>query len=137
MQTSLTALLGIDHPIIQAPIGGLSVPALAGAVSRAGGLGMMAVTWQEPVEIREAIAAVRAMTDRPFGVNLIIDEPQDERLAVALGEGAPLVSFFWGDPSPYVERVHAAGAKATLTVGSAAEARRAADAGVDIVVAQG
>jgi NAD(P)H-dependent flavin oxidoreductase YrpB (nitropropane dioxygenase family) len=140
METSVTRLLGIEHPIIQAPIGGLSVPALAGAVSNAGGLGMMAITWMSPDEVRAAVAAVRAITDRPFGVNVIIDEHhglQDERVEVALDAGVPLISFFWGDPAPFVDRVHAAGAKATLTVGAAEEARRAGDAGIDIIVAQG
>jgi NAD(P)H-dependent flavin oxidoreductase YrpB (nitropropane dioxygenase family) len=140
METALTRLLGIEQPIIQAPIGGLSVPALAGAVSNAGGLGMMAVTWLDPDGIRAQIRDVRQITDRPFGVNIIIDrsdEPQDERVEVALAAGAPVISFFWGDPAPFVERVHAAGAKATMTVGSAEEAKRAADAGVDVIVAQG
>jgi NAD(P)H-dependent flavin oxidoreductase YrpB (nitropropane dioxygenase family) len=140
METSFTRLMGIDHPVVQAPIGGLSVPALAGAVSNAGGLGMMAITWMTLDEIREAIAAARAITDRPFGVNVIIDrsdEPQDERVEVALAAGAPVVSFFWGDPAPFVDRVHAAGAKATFTAGSAEEAKRASDAGVDVIVAQG
>lgn len=140
MRTAVTELLGIEHPIVQAPIGGLSVPALASAVSNAGGLGMMAITWLDPDEIRDAIAVLRAATDRPFGVNVIIDPqdpPQDERVEVALTAGAPLVSFFWGDPAPYVDRVHAAGALASLSVGSAEEARRAVDAGVDIIVAQG
>ena len=140
METSVTRLLGIEQPIIQAPIGGLSVPALASAVSNAGGLGMMAITWLELGEIRDAIAAVRAATQRPFGVNVVIDPqdpPQDERVETALQAGAPIVSFFWGDPAPYVERVHAAGAKVLLTVGSAEEARRAVDAGVDGIVAQG
>jgi nitronate monooxygenase len=140
MRTSVTHRLGIEHPVIQAPIGGLSVPALAGAVSNAGGLGMMAITWLDMDGIRRQIADVRSLTDRPFGVNVVIDPqdpPQDERVEVALASGAPVISFFWGDPAPYVERVHAAGALATLTVGSAAEAKRAVDAGVDIIVAQG
>jgi nitronate monooxygenase len=137
MRTAVTSLLGIEQPIIQAPIGGLSVPALAAAVSNAGGLGMMAITWLDPDEIRNAVAAVRALTDRPFGINLIVDEPQDERLEVALAAGAPVASFFWGDPGPYIERVHAAGAKALVTVASADEARRAVDTGVDAIVAQG
>lgn len=140
MRTSVTELLGIEHPIVQAPIGGLSVPALAGAVSKAGGLGMMAITWLDPDGIRSQIADVRAITDKPFGVNIIVDrsdEPQDERVEVALAAGAPVISFFWGDPAPFIDRVHAAGALATLTVGSAEEARRAVDAGVDLIVAQG
>ena len=140
MRTLVTERLGIDQPIVQAPIGGLSVPALAGAVSNAGGLGMMAITWLDPDGIRSQIADVRARTDRPFGVNVIIDEqdpPQDERVEVALAAGAPIISFTWGDPAPFVDRVHAAGALATLTVGGAEEARRAVDAGVDVIVAQG
>src|SRR5687768_13080942 len=124
MQTSVTRALGIEHPIVQAPIGGLSVPALAGAVSAAGGLGMMAVTWLEPDDLRAAVRAVRALTDRPFGVNIVIgeaDEPQDERVSVALDAGVRIVSFFWGDPARYLGAIHDAGAKAMLTVGSAAE----------------
>jgi NAD(P)H-dependent flavin oxidoreductase YrpB (nitropropane dioxygenase family) len=73
-------------------------------------------------------------------VNVIIDPqdpPQDERVEAALEAGAPIVSFFWGDPAPYVDRVHRAGALATLTVGSADEARRAVEGGVDLIVAQG
>ena len=140
MRTNVTELLGIEHPVIQAPIGVLSIPALASAVSNAGGLGMMAITWLEPDEIREAVATLRAATDRPFGVNVVIDPqdpPQHERVAAALEAGAPFVSFFWGDPAPYLDAVHAAGARAALTVGSAEEARRAVGAGVDVVVAQG
>ncbi len=137
IETAVTRLLGLEAPIVQAPIGGLSNPRLAAAVSNAGGLGMIAMTWLTPDEIRAAVAETRALTSGPFGVNLIIDEPQEERLAVVLEAGVKIVSFFWGDPTPYVETVHAAGAKATLTVGSTAEAKLAVDAGVDIIVAQG
>ena len=137
METSVTRILGIEHPVIQAPIGGVSVPALAGAVSNAGGLGMMAVGFLSPDEIRTAVAELRALTDRPFGINLVIDEPQEARLEAALEAGAPIVSFFWGDPAPYLDTVHQAGALAMLTLGSAEEARRAVDQGVDVVVAQG
>ena len=140
METRFTRLLGIEDPIVQAPIGGLSVPPLAGAVSNAGGLGMMAITWMEPDQIGQAMAALRAITARPFGVNVIIDPidpPFDDRVQAALDAGAPFVSFFWGDPAPYLDRVHRAGARASLTVGSAEEAARAVDAGVDVIVAQG
>ena len=137
MRTSVTELLGIEHPIIQAPIGGLSVPALAGAVANAGGLGLMAQGWMTPDEIRESIAAAQAITDKPFGINLIIDEPQEERLEAALDADVRFISFVWGDPAPYLDLVHAAGAKASLTVGSTDEARQAVDAGIDLIVAQG
>jgi nitronate monooxygenase len=133
----VTRALGIEHPIIQAPIGGLSNPRLAAAVSNAGGLGLIAQTWMSPDEIRESVRATQALTPRPFGINLIIDEPQEERLGAALDAGVKVISFFWGDPAPYLPAVHAAGALALLTVGSAAEARVAVDAGVDLIVAQG
>jgi NAD(P)H-dependent flavin oxidoreductase YrpB (nitropropane dioxygenase family) len=139
METSVTRALGIEHPIIQAPIGGLSVPALAGAVSNAGGLGMMAQSWMTPDEQRASIAEIRGLTDKPFGINLIIDErrAQDERLDIALKEGVRVISFFWGDPADYIDRVHGAGALAILTVGSTAEAKAGVDSGVDLIVAQG
>ena len=137
IETSLTRLLGLEAPIVQAPIGGLTNPRLAAAVSNAGGMGMIAIGFRTIDDIRENVRATKSLTSRPFGVNLIIDEPQGERLAAALEEGVKFVSFFWGDPSPYLPAVHEAGALASLTTGSAVEAKHAVDDGVDIVVAQG
>jgi NAD(P)H-dependent flavin oxidoreductase YrpB (nitropropane dioxygenase family) len=137
MRTPLTEALGIKAPIIQAPMGGASCPALAAAVSNAGALGMLALSWSDAADIRRQIGETRALSGRPFGVNLVLARPQEERLAVCLDEGAGIVSFFWGDPTPFVERVHQAGALTLSTVSSADEARRAIDAGVDVVVAQG
>jgi len=137
LETALTRHLGLVAPIIQAPIGGLASPQLASAVANAGGLGMLAQTWSEPDALRAAIRETRGLTDRPFGVNLILAWPQDERVAICLDEGVRIVSFFWGDPSPHLDAIHRAGAIALMTIGSAAEARRVVDQGVDIVVAQG
>jgi nitronate monooxygenase len=137
LRTNLCDLLGIDVPIIQAPIGGASVPGLAAAVSNAGGLGMLSVTWRQPAELREMLHATQQLTQRPFGVNLVLTWDPSERLGICLAEGVKVISFFWGDPAPYVEQIHRAGALAMHTVGSAAEARQAVDAGVDVVVAQG
>jgi len=138
IETSLTRLLGLDVPIVQAPIGGLAIPRLAAAVAKAGALGMLSLTWQEPEELPGIIAETRRLTDRAFGVNLILaDNEQEERVRICLEQGVRLISFFWGDPSPFLPDIHAAGSVATLTVGSAEEARRAAAAGVDVIVAQG
>jgi NAD(P)H-dependent flavin oxidoreductase YrpB (nitropropane dioxygenase family) len=137
METAFTRLLGIKHPIVQAPIGGMAIPRLAAAVSNAGGLGMIALTWSSPDEIQEAIAETRSLTDQPFGVNLILDWPQVERVERVLAEGIRFISFFWGDPTEHLAAIHRAGAVAALTVGSADEARRGVAAGVDVVVAQG
>src|SRR5882757_5799777 len=108
--TPLTTMLGIDLPIVQAPIGGASNPELVAAVSRAGGLGMLSITWSEPEQLRDGIRAIQATTDRPFGVNLVLEWDPSERLAIALELGVRVVSFFWGDAAPYVQRVHDAGA---------------------------
>src|SRR5215475_10937474 len=135
--TSLTRILNIGVPIVQAPIANLTCPELAAGVSNAGALGMLSVTWREPDEIRSLLRKIRELTARPFGVNLVLAWDMCERLEVCLEEGAPAVSFFWGDPSPFLGSVHEAGAVAMLTVGSADEARIAVDQGVDILVAQG
>src|SRR5262245_13914044 len=137
METAFTRLLGIEHPIVQAPIGGMTNPRLAAAVSNAGGLGTLAISWMSPPDIRRAIAETRSLSDRPFGVNLVLAWPESERLAAALESGIRFVSFSWGDPTPYVGAVHDAGAIASSTVGSAEEARRHVEVGIDVIVAQG
>ena len=112
-----------------------AVPRLAAAVSDAGALGMVTLTWSD-----DAGAVVRetaALTARPFGGNLVLTEDQHRRLDQALEAGLRIVSFMWGDPGGYIEPVHDAGGVVMHTVGSAEEARRAVASGVDVIVAQG
>ncbi len=135
--TAFCRLVGIPLPIVQAPIGGLATPELASAVGEAGGLGMLAMTWTDLDDIDAILGRMADLTDRPFGVNLILQWPQEERLRRCLDAGARMVSFAWGDPAPLVPIAHEAGAIVMHTVGSAAEARRVVDSGVDVVVAQG
>jgi nitronate monooxygenase len=135
LRTPLCDLLGIEVPIVQAPIS--NVPALAAAVSNAGGLGVLQLSWLDLEAARTAIQETRRRTNRPFGVNLVLEWQQHERLAVALEEGVAVVSLFWGDPAPYVNAIHEGGARCMVTVGSAAEAQRAVAAGADAIVAQG
>lgn len=133
MRTPVCEMLGIDRPIVQAPMA--AVPGLAAAVSNAGALGMVTLTWSD-----DAGAVVRqtaALTTRPFGANFVLTEDHHRRLDQALDAGLRIVSFMWGDPSGYIEPVHNAGGLVMLTVGSAEEARRAVASGVDVVVAQG
>jgi NAD(P)H-dependent flavin oxidoreductase YrpB (nitropropane dioxygenase family) len=137
MQTPLCKRLGIELPIIQAPMGGAVGPALAAAVSNAGGLGML-VPWRADLAIvRQQIRETRSLTSRPFGINLNLEFPQQERLEVALDEGVRIISFFWRDPAALVPLAKAAGATVLHTVGTAIAARRAVDCGVDVIVAQG
>lgn len=138
IRTRLCALIGVDVPIVQAPIG--SWPELSAAVSNAGGLGMLGLSWDDPSEVRRLIRETSNLTTAPFGMNLKLDEDQHDRLEAGLEEGVRVVSLFWGRlaaDDDYVRMVHQAGALVMLTVGSALEARLAVDAGVDVVVAQG
>jgi NAD(P)H-dependent flavin oxidoreductase YrpB (nitropropane dioxygenase family) len=137
MRTDLCDLIGIDLPIIQAPMGSASCPALAAAVSNAGGLGTLALSWTKPSDVRQTLRETRNLTDRPIGINLVLDWPQEERLEICLEEKVRVISFFFGDALPFVERIHAAGSLVCVTVGSAEEAKAAVDGGIDFVVAQG
>jgi len=137
LRTPLCELLEIERPIVQAPIGTASTPPLAAAVSEAGALGTVALSWTPPRAVGDLVRDVRGRTTRPFAVNLVLEWSPEERLHAALEAGAPVVSLAWGDPAPWVDVVHSAGARVLATVGSADEAVRAEDAGVDAVVAQG
>jgi nitronate monooxygenase len=137
VRTSLCDRLGIEVPIIQAAMHQVSCPALAAAVSNAGGLGMLQLGWLNPKEMLEQISDTRALTANPFGAGFVLDQPQEERVAMTLRAGVRIISLFWGDPAPYVTLVHSAGGLLLHAVGSVAEGQVAAKAGVDIVIAQG
>jgi len=140
--TPLCETVGIDHPVVQAPVGSVSCPALAAAVSNAGGLGTLAVTWRDIDETRAVVAETTRLTDAPFGVNLVLDpaarqRPTGEHLEACLDAGVEVVSFSFGDGSAFVEQVHDGGALVFQTVGSVDEAETAVASGVDVLVAQG
>jgi nitronate monooxygenase len=128
----------LELPIIQAPIGSASTPALVAAVCNSGGLGMLSGTWRPPDELRELIQQTKSLTNQPFGVNLVLAWDMTERLDICLSEGVEFLSFFWGEPpSEFIRKCHKNGARVFHTVGSAREAKIAVDRGVDFVVAQG
>ena len=79
LPTSFTRLVNIDAPIVQAPIGRLATPRIAAAVSNAGALGMLALSWTDPQDVPPAIHELRLVTNRPFGINLILEWPQHDR----------------------------------------------------------
>ena len=135
VRTPVCELLGIEQPIVQAPIGPAAVPRLAAAVSNAGALGMLSLAWT--ADVSRVVAQTAELTSRPFGGNLVLAWDQHRWLDQALQAGLRIVSLTWGDPAPYVEASHDAGALVVHTVGSAEEARRAVGCGVDVIVAQG
>jgi nitronate monooxygenase len=130
-------MLGMTAPVVQAPVGSASTPELAAAVSNAGGLGMLALSWTPAESVGASIRATRALTGGPFGVNFVLAWDQRDRVRACTAESVAVVSTFWGDPAPYVDAIHAGGALHLHTVASADEAVRAVEAGVDVVVAQG
>ena len=148
LRTPLCDLLGIEVPILSAGMGSCAGPELVAAVSDAGGFGVLGVSGASPEGVRRRIDSTRALTSRPFGVNVIIDEDgwavsEEDRelvraeIATAVEAGVAAVVLFWGDPAPYVEPAHDHGVKLLVQVGSLAEAEAAAAAGVDAVIAQG
>ena len=138
LRTRLCDVLGIDFPVLCAPMGAaITSPELAAAVSNAGALGIISYGVNPPFLLRELIQRMRALTDRPFGVNFLLQFPVQEQVALCIEERVPVLSFFWGDASPFVERAHDAGLKVVDQVGSAAAAMRSMRAGVDAIIAQG
>ncbi|MEA2624284.1 MAG: hypothetical protein QOD06_329 [Candidatus Binatota bacterium] len=138
LTTPLCRDLGIQLPIFNAGMGGGNAgPELAAAVSNAGGLGVLGMGGLPAPAVREAVRATRALTDRPFGVNLLLPLLQGGELEVCLEEKVPVVVFFWGDPSPHLAKAKGTGTKIILQVASAEEAKAAAAQGVFAVMAQG
>jgi nitronate monooxygenase len=132
-RTPVCELLGIELPIVEAPLA--TDPRLPAAVSNAGGLGSLGLSWSD--DAGEVVRETAALTDRPFAGNFVLFTDQRPRVDQALAAGLRIVSLIWGDPDSYVDLVHDAGALVMHTVGSAEEARRAIGCGVDIIVAQG
>jgi nitronate monooxygenase len=140
LHTRICDLLGIEHPIISAPMsGGIAAAELAAAVSEAGGFGLIgAMTTGGPDWLRAQIRQIRERTNKPFGVGFISSFPGlDEFVQVALEEHVTAVSHSFADPTPYVSPAHAADVKVIAQVQTVAQAAVAAQAGVDILVAQG
>jgi nitronate monooxygenase len=135
LRTRFTELVGCELPMQQAPMGGISTPELAAAVCGAGGLGMLAASAEDLAADVDAVLAAAAC--RPFGVNFLMPF-FDRGLLDAVAHRVRLVEWFWGQPDPALVAVaHDAGALAAWQVGSRDEAVAAADAGCDVIVAQG
>lgn len=137
IKTRLCDILNLSIPIFQGPMAGAVTPELISAVAQHGGLGVVPLgNW--PIESCEKIIdETLSLTDRAVAVNLILEWDQSERLELSLKKGIKVIWFFWGDPGAFIEKIHAHGAKVILTVGSSDEAKRALEAGVDVIVTQG
>ncbi len=139
LSTRLTKLLGIRHPIIQGGMSWASSNAeLALAVSRAGGLGVIAAGPMYPDDLREAIAKVRANTDQPFAVNVpLYNKRSAEYLDIVLEMGVPILIASQGGPKAHIARFKDAGVTWIHVTANPVHAKKAEDAGVDAVIAVG
>jgi NAD(P)H-dependent flavin oxidoreductase YrpB (nitropropane dioxygenase family) len=137
LHTPACALLGIDVPIVGAGMGGLAGAELAAAISNAGALGVIGAGGDPTALVLARLRDARIRSDRPIGVNFVLEVVPAERVLGVLDAGVDVLVTGWGDPAPWVEPCHARGTLLVHRVENAAQAAEAAAAGVDAVVAQG
>src|SRR5689334_1059913 len=139
LRTSLCDLLGIDHPIMLAGMGGVSYSDVAAAVSEAVGYGCLGAAGMSHEEMTREIRALKALTKKPFGVDLLTASPRDmvPFVETICEEGAKAFVAGLGVPAKVVDLYHRNGVLVVNMCGKVSHAERAVDAGCDIVVAQG
>ncbi len=138
MKTEITELLGIQYPVIQGGMAWVAEYHLAAAVSMAGGFGLIGAASAPPEIVREQIRKVKELTDRPFGVNVMLMNPNASEVAkVVVEEGVAAVTTGAGNPAAYMEMWKKAGIRVIPVVASVAMAKMMERAGADAVVAEG
>ena len=139
LHTPLCDLLDIEKPIMLAGMGGVSYAELAAAVSNAGGYGVLGMAGRDPGFIREQMRRVRALTDKPFGVDLLAASPGSLTAAVEIiiAEGASAFIAGLGVPMPIMQRLKGAGLKVMVVCGAVKHAVKSEQAGCDAVICQG
>ena len=146
IHTSICDLFGIQHPIVLGGMGGGSgvpntAPDIVATVCNAGGLGVLGCSGRNAADVRDAVRRIRELTDRPFGLNALLFQNPWETLDAMIDARPAVLSFAWPrHDQPLADifrRSHDAGAKVMHMVSQAPEAARAAEAGADVIVAQG
>ena len=138
MKTRITELLGIEYPVIQGGMAWVATHELASAVSNAGGLGIIGAGGAPAEWVRDQIRQVKAKTDRPFGVNVMLMNPEADQIAqVIVEEKVPVVTTGAGNPGKYIELWKDAGVKIIPVVASVALAKMMERGGADAVIAEG
>ncbi len=138
MKTRLCELLGIEYPVIQGGMAWVATAELAAAVSNGGGLGIIAAGGAPAEVVREQIKKCREMTDKPFGVNVMLMSPfAEEVMKVVIEEKPAVVATGAGNPGKYIPDLKAAGIKIFPVIASVAMAKKMEKDGVDGVVAEG
>jgi NAD(P)H-dependent flavin oxidoreductase YrpB (nitropropane dioxygenase family) len=141
IRTRICDLLGIPHPIVLGGMGNATTAPLVAAVSNAGGFGTLGTSAFDASTLDREIASIHERTDKPFGINHLLFQIQENMFAVTLAARPTLIAFAWARKDQnlrdYVQRAHDAGCKVMYSAGEVAEALRAAEAGADVLVAQG
>ena len=138
MRTKITELLQIEYPIFQGGMAWVAEHKLAAAVSNAGGLGIIGAASAPPEVVREEIRKCKELTDKPFGVNIMLLNPNAEDVAkIVVEEGVKAVTTGAGNPGKFMELWKNAGVKVIPVVASVAMAKMMERAGADAVVAEG
>lgn len=138
MKNRVCELLGIKYPIFQGAMAWVSDGKLAAAVSNAGGLGIIAGGNADGEIVRKEIRLAKALTDKPFGVNIMLLSPyKDEVIKVVLEEKVACVTTGAGNPAKYIDDFHKAGIKVMPLVASVALAKKMERMGADAIVAEG
>lgn len=132
-------LLGIQYPIVQGGMGNISNACLTSAVSEAGGLGTVGAGTMNPEKVEKMILEIKQMTKQPFSLNIPITvTPYTEKLIeLALKHRVKAVSLSAGNPAPYIQKLKGNGIKTMVIVGSVKHAKKAEEAGADLLVAEG
>lgn len=141
IKTPVCEVLGIDHPLLLGGMGSIFAPPMVAAVSEAGGLGALGCHGLSAEQIRSASQAVCERTQKPFALNFLLFHINEEPFAAALEARPKVMAFAWPkggqDLQPYIQRAHDIGAKVTFMVSDVTGAKRAVEAGADVIVAQG
>ncbi len=138
MKTKLTELLNIKYPILQGAMAWVSEAHLAAAVSNAGGAGIIASGGREVSWIKEQIDLARRLTDKPFGVNVVLqDKDKDEKIDLLCNEKVSFVTLGAGNPLPYIEKLKNAGIKVIPVVPNIKLAKRVEENGADALIIEG
>lgn len=141
IRTAFTELLGINHPIALAGMAGDTTPDLVAAVTNAGGLGILGVSDAPPEKLDRVVAETREKARGPFGLNLLLNFMSDEEIDLVLAKRPAVFSTAWPgdkqDLKAIFARAHDAGAKVLHMVPTVVDALKAAEAGADLIVAQG
>ena len=141
IRTRICDLLGIPHPIVLGGMGNATKAPLVAAVSNGGGFGTLGTSAFDAAQLDAEIGAIRERTEKPFGINHLLFQIKEDMYAVTLRARPALVAFAWARKEQnlrdYIQRAHDAGSKVMYMAGEVSEALRAAEAGADVLVAQG